>query len=80
MLGANTAGCIVGFNCIIQLPLLAMQTDSPHCGREPYLYSAGVATFVILQVIERCGWPLPGEAPGKEELANRVNHRYYTIL
>ena len=37
-------------------------------GREPFLYSAEVSPFVISQVIERCGWPFPGEAPGKEEL------------
>ena len=27
---------------------------------------------MMSQVIERCGWPFPGEAPGKEELDSRM--------
>ena len=61
----------------MQLLLLAMQTNSPHCGRESYLYSGN--TLCDITGDKRCGWPLPGEAPGKEELASKVNHRYYTL-
>ena len=32
---------------------------------------------MISRVIERCGWPFPGEAPGKEELGSRINHPAY---
>ena len=76
MLRANAAGCTVGSNCIVQLLLLAMQTDSPRWPRA-FLYPAEVYSSLCDITGDREMWLAAHRGGAWERGTTTINHPAY---